>query len=41
VKKSYEQHCNTYIVKPLNMDEFLKVILKIDEFWLQLSVIPD
>ncbi|MFD2696594.1 response regulator [Mesonia sediminis] len=41
VKKCYEQHCNTYIVKPLDMEEFLEVILKIDQFWLQLSVIPD
>ena len=41
VKKSYEQHCNTYIVKPLDMEEFLEVILKIDQFWLQLSVIPE
>ena len=36
---AYENHCNSYIKKPLDMDEFLAAILKIDEFWLRLSTL--
>lgn len=38
---SYENHSNSYVKKPLNMDDFLKAILKIEEFWLQLSTLAD
>lgn len=34
---AYENYGNSYVVKPIEMEEFLKVILKIEEFWLQLS----
>jgi CheY-like chemotaxis protein len=37
INKAYENYCNSYVSKPIDMDDFLKVILKIDEFWLQLS----
>lgn len=37
INKAYENHSNSYVTKPIDMDDFLKVILKIDEFWLQLS----
>ncbi|WP_235954816.1 response regulator [Cyclobacterium salsum] len=40
IERAYKSHCNSYIQKPLNMDDFLKVIQKIEEFWLQLSVLP-
>jgi len=39
IDKAYEQHSNSYVQKPLNMDDFLKAILKIEEFWLQLSTL--
>lgn len=38
---SYENHCNSYVQKPLEMDNFLKAILKIEEFWLQLSTLAE
>lgn len=38
---AYENHSNSYITKPLDIDEFLKAILKIEEFWLQLTKLPD
>jgi CheY-like chemotaxis protein len=38
---TYENHGNSFITKPINMDEFLDAILKIEEFWLQLSKLPD
>jgi CheY-like chemotaxis protein len=37
VDKAYENHANSYVKKPLHMDDFLKAILQIEEFWLQLS----
>lgn len=37
INKAYENYTNSYVTKPIDMDDFLKVILKIEEFWLQLS----
>ena len=38
---AYENHSNSYVKKPLDMDEFLAAILKIEDFWLQLSTLAD
>ncbi|MGE5944000.1 MAG: response regulator [Flavobacteriales bacterium] len=37
INKAYENYTNSYVTKPIDMDDFLRVILKIEEFWLQLS----
>lgn len=37
INKAYENYTNSYVTKPIDMGDFLKVILKIEEFWLQLS----
>ena len=39
LNKAYENHCNSYIKKPLDVSEFLAAILKIEEFWLELSLL--
>lgn len=39
VSKAYENHSNSYVKKPIDMEDFLKAILKIEEFWLQLSLL--
>jgi CheY-like chemotaxis protein len=39
--KAYGNHCNSYIQKPIEISEFLIAILKIEEFWLELSTLPD
>lgn len=39
IERAYKSYCNSYIKKPLEMDEFVEAILKIEEFWLQLSVL--
>ena len=36
---AYENHCNSYVKKPLEISEFLSAILKIEEFWLQLTTL--
>ncbi|WP_339611229.1 response regulator [uncultured Planktosalinus sp.] len=37
INKAYESHANSFVTKPIEMDDFLNAILKIEEFWLQLS----
>ncbi len=37
---AFQNHCNSYIKKPLNFSDFLSAIRKIEEFWLELSVLP-
>jgi len=39
--EAYGNHCNSYVKKPLEMSEFLKAILKIEEFWLQLTTLSN
>lgn len=39
VEVAYKNHCNSYIRKPLEMEEFMQAIKKIEEFWLQLCVL--
>lgn len=41
VNLAYENYANSYVKKPLEMEEFLQAILKIEEFWLQLSKLAD
>ncbi|NGY38694.1 response regulator [Flavobacterium sp. XN-5] len=40
IDRAYGNHCNSYVKKPLDIDEFLSAILKIEEFWLQLTTFP-
>lgn len=39
INNAYKYHCNGYIEKPLDMERFLCVILKIEEFWLQINTL--
>jgi len=39
INEAYENHCNSYVKKPLDIDEFLSAVLKIEEFWLQLTTL--
>lgn len=39
IDRAYKNYCNIYVKKPLEMDDFMEAILKIEEFWLQLSVL--
>ena len=41
INSAYENHSNSYVKKPLDMEEFLEAILKIEEFWLQLSTLSE
>lgn len=41
IERAYNNYCNSYIKKPLEMEDFMEAVLKIEEFWLQLSVLPE
>lgn len=41
VVKSYNLHANGYIVKPVNLGNFNEVVLKLEQFWFTLVVMPD
>lgn len=40
VLRSYRQHANAYISKPVDFDRFTEVVRKIDEFFLTLVQLP-
>lgn len=40
INLAYENHSNSYITKPIDIDEFIKAMLKIEEFWFQLVKLP-
>ena len=37
---SYDNGANSYLVKPVSFDEFLKVVKQVSEYWLVLNVEP-
>ena len=40
ILKTYSLHANCYIIKPLDLDQFLKVIRSIEDFWLTIVRLP-
>ena len=38
--KSYSLHANCYVTKPLDLDQFVKVVKSIEEFWFSLVKLP-
>lgn len=40
VLKSYNLHANCFITKPIDMQQFMRVIHSIEEFWLSIVVLP-
>jgi CheY-like chemotaxis protein len=38
--KTYNLHANCYITKPLDLDQFMKVVRSIEEFWLTIVRLP-
>ena len=39
IDKAYKNHANSYITKPIEIQDFLNAIIKIEGFWLQLSTL--
>ena len=40
IVKSYQLGVNSYITKPVEFDDFLKIILSITEYWLVIAKLP-
>ena len=40
VVRSYDLHANCYIVKPVDLDQFMNVVQSIGSFWLSLVLLP-
>ncbi len=40
IVKSYKLHANCYITKPLDLDQFMKVVKAIEDFWLSIVKLP-
>jgi len=40
VLKSYDLHANSYVVKPLNLDQFIEVIKALEIFWFSVVTLP-
>ncbi len=40
ILKSYQEHANCYLVKPVEVSDFIRVVDKIEEFWLSMAILP-
>jgi len=40
ILKSYNLHANCYIKKPVNLDQFIKIVKSIEGFWLTVVKLP-
>jgi chemotaxis family two-component system response regulator Rcp1 len=41
ILEAYEHRANCFITKPINLDEFIKVIRSIEDFWLTIVKLPE
>ena len=40
ILQSYKNHVNCYITKPIDINEFVQAIIKIEDFWINIVSIP-
>ena len=40
ILQAYEYQANAYLVKPIDYDEFMKVIKSVEDFWLKTVTLP-
>jgi len=40
VLKTYNLHANCYISKPIDLNQFMRVVKSIEDFWLSIVVLP-
>ncbi len=40
ILKTYDLHVNCYITKPVDLDEFIRVMRSIEDFWLTIVKLP-
>ena len=40
ILRSYNLQANAYIIKPVDFDQFIKVVKSIESFWLEIVKLP-
>ncbi len=40
VMQAYDMHANAYVTKPVNLEQFMRIVGLIDEFWLKVVTLP-
>jgi CheY-like chemotaxis protein len=40
ILRSYEVGCNSFITKPVGLEQFIQVIQALEEYWFQIVVLP-
>lgn len=40
ILRSYDLHANCYVAKPVDLDQFIKVIQSIKHFWIKIAKLP-
>jgi chemotaxis family two-component system response regulator Rcp1 len=40
ILKMYQLRCSSYIIKPVNLDRFMRVIQSLTDYWLTVVVLP-
>ncbi len=40
ILKAYKLHANCYITKPVDLDQFLRVVQMIEDFWMSIVKLP-
>lgn len=40
ILKTYDLHANCYISKPIDLDQFIKIVKSIEDFWLEIVKLP-
>jgi CheY-like chemotaxis protein len=41
ILKSYDLNANCFVTKPVGLDEFIKIVMSIEEFWLTIVKLPN
>ena len=41
ILKTYNLHANCYITKPIDMDQFIKIVRSMENFWLAIVTLPE
>lgn len=40
ILKGYDRHANCYIIKPVDLDQFMNIVKSIEDFWLTIVKLP-
>jgi CheY-like chemotaxis protein len=40
VLRAYDLHANCYVTKPVDLEQFMKIVAQIEEFWVKVVTLP-